>query len=853
MPWRAQEMAGWVMRGLPTRACVMAAAGALAAVVVLGNPLGSAARVVAPARQFQVAGAVRPVRRVFVAAFPPAGYGTGSGYCSGYSGGVDSGFSFDDVYACEGSTTGGTTFDNPGAGVYAWQCVELSARFLWAVDNVWAGPGSGVQDGADLVSVVHANYPQLGVGSPGPGSVPVPGDVISLGPGGGSDQEFGHTAVVVSADAGSGQFEIMSENDPEGSAGEQSLQVDLSGGHDGAVLYNGAWTTASWLEVPTGPSDTAPLITTAATTTFTAAPGDTTSVIRIAASAQTVYELHSDGTIWRYAGPPCGGSPLSCDGWAELDDNPAAAAITASVSTVYQLHTDGSLWQSTGAACHRTPPSCPGWKLIDDNPAITAITGGGKYLYELHSHGSIWRYDGRPCTTSAPPSCPGWTQLDDNPAAAAITASISTVYQLHTDGSLWQSTGTACHRTPLTCPGWKLIDDNPAIKTITADGKNLYELHNDGTIWRYGGKPCTLTAGSPPSCRSWTQLDDNPAAAAITASVSTVYQLHTDGSLWQSTGAACRGTPLTCPGWKLIDDNPAISTITAGGMNLYELHNDGTIWRYDGQPCTITTGEPPSCPSWTLLNASPAVTPGSFALQATGFPTPSFTESGALPAAVTVSPGGVLSGTPQPGTGGTYPMTITASNGVAPDATQSFTLTIDQAPLITSAASATFIRYYPGSFTPAATGYPSPSFTETGALPAGIKLANGTLSGTPAQSGTFTITLTAANGIDPGATQSFTLTVLPLGIITAALHGGILYTAYTGKLSASGGRRPYKWSLKPRSGTLPPGLRLTSAGVITGTPDATGTYTFTIKVTDTKTRTTPRQSATARFTIKIRR
>src|SRR5271155_3103807 len=92
-------MAGWVMRGLPTRACVMAAAAALAAGVVLGNPLGSAARVVAPARQFQVAGAVRPARRVFVAAFPPAGYGTGSGYCSGYSGGVGSGFSFGDVDA----------------------------------------------------------------------------------------------------------------------------------------------------------------------------------------------------------------------------------------------------------------------------------------------------------------------------------------------------------------------------------------------------------------------------------------------------------------------------------------------------------------------------------------------------------------------------------------------------------------------------------------------------------------------------------------------------------------------------------------------------------------------------------
>ena len=46
-----------------------------------------------------------------------------------------------------------------------------------------------------------------------------------------------------------------------------------------------------------------------------------------------------------------------------------------------------------------------------------------------------------------------------------------------------------------------------------------------------------------------------------------------------------------------------------------------------------------------------------------------------------------LAGTPAAGTGGTYPLTITAANGVLPDATQSFTLTVDQAPAITSAAS----------------------------------------------------------------------------------------------------------------------------------------------------------------------
>ena len=41
---------------------------------------------------------------------------------------------------------------------------------------------------------------------------------------------------------------------------------------------------------------------------------------------------------------------------------------------------------------------------------------------------------------------------------------------------------------------------------------------------------------------------------------------------------------------------------------------------------------------------------------------------------------GVLSGTPAAGTHGNYPLTITASNGVSPNATQNFTLTVNPPP-----------------------------------------------------------------------------------------------------------------------------------------------------------------------------
>jgi large repetitive protein len=71
-------------------------------------------------------------------------------------------------------------------------------------------------------------------------------------------------------------------------------------------------------------------------------------------------------------------------------------------------------------------------------------------------------------------------------------------------------------------------------------------------------------------------------------------------------------------------------------------------------------------------------TPGTFVVSATGSPAATLTETGALPSGLTFNPiTGWISGTPAAGTGGTsYPITITASNGVSPSATKNFTLTV---------------------------------------------------------------------------------------------------------------------------------------------------------------------------------
>jgi hypothetical protein len=72
----------------------------------------------------------------------------------------------------------------------------------------------------------------------------------------------------------------------------------------------------------------------------------------------------------------------------------------------------------------------------------------------------------------------------------------------------------------------------------------------------------------------------------------------------------------------------------------------------------------------------------------------------------------------------------------------------------------------------------------------------------------------------------------PLSIITSTLPNGVVATSYSQPLLASGGTPPYSWSLVAGQGTLPPGLSLSAAGVISGAPTTAGTNNFTIRVTD---------------------
>ena len=89
------------------------------------------------------------------------------------------------------------------------------------------------------------------------------------------------------------------------------------------------------------------------------------------------------------------------------------------------------------------------------------------------------------------------------------------------------------------------------------------------------------------------------------------------------------------------------------------------------------------------------------------------------------------------------------------------------------------------------------------------------------------------DAVSSTATKVLTIVIGAAPTISSgpALPGGTLGTAYSTTLAATGGTPPYTWSIS--AGSLPAGLTLNgTSGAVTGTPQAAGTFNFTVKVTD---------------------
>jgi hypothetical protein len=274
----------------------------------------------------------------------------------------------------------------------------------------------------------------------------------------------------------------------------------------------------------------------------------------------------------------------------------------------------------------------------------------------------------------------------------------------------------------------------------------------------------------------------------------------------------------------------------------------------------LTVNEAPTItgPSSATFQVGTAGNSGGYTT--TGHPVPTLSASG-LPAGlslVSTGPGSAkITGTAANGTGGEYDAIVTATNGVGSDASTNVHVVVNEAPELTGPSTARFVSGTASTIGFSSDGYPQATITKSGALPAGVSFVdngNGTatLSGTAAtgSEGTYNITITASNRINPDAVIHLVLTVVPpVAISTTSLPDAQIGTGYGAQVVATGGQPAYTFTKV--GGTLPAGLSLGSNGAVTGIPTGpTGTYSFTVKVVDSA---APAQTATKVLTITVTR
>jgi Putative Ig domain len=130
----------------------------------------------------------------------------------------------------------------------------------------------------------------------------------------------------------------------------------------------------------------------------------------------------------------------------------------------------------------------------------------------------------------------------------------------------------------------------------------------------------------------------------------------------------------------------------------------------------------------------------------------------------------------------------------------------------------------------------------SGSLPPGLSMpasygASGTIvAGTPTQQGTSTFTVKGTDGEGQSLQQTYRITVgppLPLVITSGSCCAdGSVGAPYTVNFFADGGVQPVLWSIP--SGQPPTGLSLCASppATLDGVPTIAGTFTFTVRVTD---------------------
>jgi len=474
------------------------------------------------------------------------------------------------------------------------------------------------------------------------------------------------------------------------------------------------------------------------------------------------------------------------------------------------------------------PP--PGLTLTPDGVLSGTPTAAGTYSFTLsatattedgqltvYAHGSI-TID--PAVISIATTCP----LPDATVGRSYSATLRAIGS--TAGYAWSVDNLYSLPPGISVSSGGLLAGNPLVP-----GTYIFNLRARSTA----------SDNSQPA-QSLCHLTVNPASVQLTSgcvmpagTVGVPYaQLLTAGGgvapyQFQLFGQLPLGLALTPDGY--ISGTPRASVSMP--FRIAATDSKGTKTTQD---CSITVNDP----TFSLSSVCPLPAAATGSAYKTQLPSAyTWSLSGNLPAGLSLTPDGTISGTPM--NAGPAQFLLLASDANGNQAGQVCSLAVTRGALAINGCplpDGNVGEPYFGTLTPL--GGSAPYFvTTSGALPAGLQVSlDGQVIGTPATAGSYPFSVVMREGSGQTFTQSCSLNVNPdaLHFVTSCpLPQAKLGQSYSSRILAGGGTAPYHFDF---FGYLPDGLQPSIDGVLSGTPQSLGGLAFLVRVTDAQNRST---------------
>ncbi len=313
-------------------------------------------------------------------------------------------------------------------------------------------------------------------------------------------------------------------------------------------------------------------------------------------------------------------------------------------------------------------------------------------------------------------------------------------------------------------------------------------------------------------------------------------------TLTLTNGSLPTGLSLNGP---TISGTPTTSNSTFAGIRITDATGDSIIRNFTLNIYSLQITNPNILPTAYFGEVYSPVTfvvspPGSYTWTAVG-----------IPLGLTLdSTTGVLSGTPI--SSGSFNITVTAGTS-STVVVKTFTMfiAVRSTTGVLTGLPSTFGDVFVGSTLTTTLGVSggTPPYTIALApgsiLPPGLAIVPATsingnaffgryfLAGVLTTAGDYSFRLRYTDGAGLTVDRTITMRVVSIGVATTSLGLGTVNVPYSTQLFGVGGSGPFTFSLSNiANNILPPGLTLSSSGVVSGTPTSTGSFGFTVDLTD---------------------